>query len=87
MFEKFVNYQIGIFAVRLNRIYAPYKRLFHILECQESGVRSQESGVRSQESGVRSQESGVRMFEKLINLWMGIAHPTLLRIVQDLSIR
>ena len=80
MFEKFVNYQIGIFAVRLNRIYAPYKRLFHILECQESGVRSQESGVRS-------QESGVRMFEKLINLWMGIAHPTLLRIVQDLSIR
>ena len=43
MFEKFVNYQIGIFAVRLNRIYAPYKRLFHILECQESGVRSQES--------------------------------------------
>jgi hypothetical protein len=63
MFEKFVNYQIGIFAVRLNRIYAPYKRLFHILECQESGVRSQESGVRSQESGVRSQESGVRSQE------------------------
>jgi hypothetical protein len=66
MFEKFVNYQIGIFAVRLNRIYAPYKRLFHILECQESGVR---------------------MFEKLINLWVGNAHPTLLRIVQDFSIR
>ena len=47
--------------------------LFHILECNNSGLRS--------------QESGVRMFEKLINLWMGIAHPTLLRIVQDLSIR